>query len=63
MLLPPLPAMTAQVRDAMSHIWHALLDDPKVEVTRNFDGERASARGSERSRGGRFPFLCVGVRE
>jgi hypothetical protein len=28
-----------QVRDAMSHIWHALLDDPKASVTQNFDGE------------------------
>ncbi|EFN52702.1 hypothetical protein CHLNCDRAFT_138705 [Chlorella variabilis] len=26
-----------KVRDAMSHIWHALLDDPKASVTQNFD--------------------------
>lgn len=27
-----------KVRDAMGHIWHALLDDPKASVTQNFDG-------------------------
>ncbi|PSC71704.1 proteasome-associated ECM29-like protein [Micractinium conductrix] len=26
-----------KVRDAMSHIWHALLDDPKAAVAQNFD--------------------------
>lgn len=26
-----------KVRDAMAHIWHALLDDPKASVTQNFD--------------------------
>jgi hypothetical protein len=31
-----------QVRDAMSHIWHALLDDPKASVTQNVDGEDIS---------------------
>lgn len=28
-----------QVRDAMAHIWHALLDDPKAAVTQHFDGK------------------------
>lgn len=27
-----------QVRDAMAHIWHALLGDPKAAVTQHFDG-------------------------
>lgn len=27
-----------QVRDAMAHIWHALLDDPKAALTQHFDG-------------------------
>ncbi len=31
--------LALQVRDAMSHIWHALLDDPKAAVTQNVDGE------------------------
>ncbi|PRW21127.1 proteasome-associated ECM29-like protein isoform X1 [Chlorella sorokiniana] len=26
-----------KVRDAMAHIWHALLDDPKAAVTQHFD--------------------------
>lgn len=36
----PLPH-TVQVRDAMAHIWHALLDDPKQAVTDSFDGALA----------------------
>ena len=35
---PPPRPRHAQVRDAMSHIWHALLDDPKAAVAQNFDG-------------------------
>ena len=36
--------MCLQVRDAMAHIWHALLDDPKASVTQHFDGEQLLLR-------------------
>jgi hypothetical protein len=29
----------------MSHIWHALLDDPKAAVTEHFDGAAAAQPG------------------
>lgn len=58
-----------QVRDAMSHIWHALLDDPKAAVTQNFDGgsgatlSAVARRLSEPPRGTPLPAFWALVAE